>query len=92
MKRYVQARGKLYDEEIVMDRAALLELLKQTERDVAEAEQRLVHQLAVISALEKKGNDSEEAIRLLEQLRAIHGEHVVYRERLLKALANSPAQ
>ena len=53
------------------DRAVARQHLELAERRVAEGQQRVTTQLALVARLERHGHDTREAVNLLHQLEAI---------------------
>lgn len=71
-----------------MERAVLLRHLAQAERHIAEGEQRLIHQRAVIRELEQDGHRTGSARALLAALEQTQALHFADRERLRAELAH----
>ena len=74
-----------------MDRALLLQLLVQAERDVAAGERKLARQREIITTLERDGHDATKAVALLAQLNHIQAMRVADRDGLVQDLTERPA-
>jgi hypothetical protein len=76
-----------------MDRQVITERLAQTDRRVAEGRVRVLRQYQLIEQLERDGQDTTRALRLLGQYDNLLALHVANRDRLVARLdAYGPAE
>ncbi|MBR0695933.1 hypothetical protein [Bradyrhizobium lablabi] len=69
-----------------MDRTALLEQLKEAERNISESASRLARQEAQIVELDREGRESQRAKIVLATLKELLAQHYEERERILMEL------
>ncbi len=70
-----------------MDRSSILDDLGRAELSMVVAKRQIDEQYRVISELEEKGSDTEEAVELLKQFIEAQERHEQDRDRLLTRLA-----
>lgn len=75
-----------------MDRAALQQLLQESESLLHREDIKIAHQRDLIATLERRGRDATAARLLLRRLESQHARHIADRNRLFKAWADSRAR
>ena len=71
-----------------MDRAALEQLLRETEGLLQRGERNIAHQREVIGTLEGGGHDATAAKMFLRRLESVQARHIADRNRLFKELTD----
>ena len=73
-----------------MDRAMLLDHLKQAQRHIAEGKEHIAKQREIVAELERDGHDTTEARRLLGNFEDLYQLHLADFDRILNELDEQP--